>query len=297
MNKNKSVIIYCPICENRKDNKFWIKKNGYNIYACGNCDTKFIHPQPNTNELIKIYDKDYFNRGQKYKVGESNSKNNSYNHQHHTLQKRINTIMKIIPNGRILDIGCATGEFLRLARENGYEVCGVEISEFSANYARKYYNLNIVNSNLLSANLTSSYYDVVTMWDVIEHLPDPRQTICEINRILKPGGLVMFSTGDISSFYAKMLNRFWHLLTPPQHLFFFSKKSIKKLLSNNGFELEKIYYSGKYTSIEFILFKANETYGKIIKPLAYIASVFKLKKKHIYFNICDIMTCIAFKKI
>ena len=139
-------------------------------------------------------------------------------------------------------------------------------------------------------------FDIVTLWDVLEHLRDPVLDLEKVYRILKPKGFIIFSTGDISSFWAKLSGKKWQLMTPPQHLFFFSKKSVLKLIPKIGFEIAEIVYFGKNIPLYFLLFKAEETYGSIFNTFRNLLKKTKMDTKSVHINLRDILTCIA-KKI
>ena len=134
------------------------------------------------------------------------------------------------------------------------------------------------------------------MWDVIEHLKNPKQIIDEIHRILKPNGLIFFSTGDVSSKYARISGYYWHLLTPPQHLFYFSPKSVKSLFNNKQFLSKETVYEGKYVTLGFLFFKAEETFGKIISPFRYIINKLRIDNIFIKINLFDIFITVCQKK-
>ena len=174
------MFVQCYSCLSENINIKY-KKNGYNIYSCNSCSLEFVFPQPSESELEKIYTKSYFDRGDKYsKSNEVNIKNDN---------KKLSIIKKSRLKGKLLDIGCAKGDFLFLAKKNGFDVTGVEISK-SACQSAKSKNLNVYNSDLLSKKFDSNCFDVVTMWDVIEHLKNPLNLISESLRVCKPNGKI-----------------------------------------------------------------------------------------------------------
>lgn len=284
----------CPLCGYNGNVSFRILKNGYHIYRCDDCNLMFVHPQPSPDELLRIYDNSYFSRGNKYlRMDETESQSRNLDND----KQKINIIKKYKENGMLLDVGCAMGEFLYLARQEGFDVAGVEVSTLCTDYVKNKLGIDIHSGDLLSAHLPSNMYDVVTLWDVIEHLRNPVEIINELYRILRPGGILCFSTGDVESFYAHIMGRFWHLLTPPQHLFYFSAKSVRKMLDRYGFAVNEITHRGKYATCDFILFKARETFGAVVKSFQMIAGLFGFGSSRIYINIYDIMTCVAEKKV
>lgn len=284
----------CPICQYTSRVSFRFLKNGYNIYRCYDCNLMFVHPQPSLDEVLMIYDNSYFRRGNKYlRVNETESRSRNLDND----KQKINIIKKYKESGELLDVGCAMGDFLYLAMQEGFDVTGLEVSTFCTDYVKNKLGIKVHSSDLISAQLPSSTYDVVTLWDVIEHLRNPVETVNEIYRIMRPGGILCFSTGDVGSFYAQIMGRFWHLSTPPQHLFYFSSKNIRKMLNRCGFVVNQITHLGKYATCDFILFKVRETFGIVVSPFQMIARLFGFGSSRIYINIHDIMTCVAEKKV
>lgn len=282
----------CTLCDKRDNVTLRFQKNGYYIYGCKECELMFVSPQPAPDDLARIYDSGYFKRGKKYTGIENSAKPNP--NKDNDLRK-LSLVRKYKKEGSLLDVGCAMGGFLCAARDAGYDVSGVEISEFSAQYAKKNFGLNITTGTLISSDFSENSFDIITMWDVIEHLDELNPTLLQANRLLKPGGVIFMSTGDSGSFYARITGKFWHLLTPPQHLYYFTRKSLSKTLEQNGFNVEEITYPGKQASLGFIFFKAQEAFGPIISPFRKLIHILKLDTRQLYVNIYDIMTCVARK--
>lgn len=151
---------------------------------------------------------------------------------------------------RLLDIGSAKGTFLDVARKRGWEPIGVEPSESSSNYAKQAFGVPVFAGILEEAEFPSCYFDVVTMWDLIEHLKNPSGTIAEVFRILKPGGCLFVHTPNHDSLitcisgwlYRVSLSKFplERLLYPPVHLYFFTPKTLSQLLHKSGFNIGQV---------------------------------------------------------
>jgi SAM-dependent methyltransferase len=280
----------CPGCLGNCT-KLHVVKNAYPIHRCSNCELLFVHPQPSTEELGKLYSAAYFSRGNKYAAAlEPQHDPNWLNDQ-----AKVELIKRWCARGTLLDVGCALGGFLAVAQEHGFEVEGVEIAEYAAEQARTRLHIKVTNSDIYSAALAPESYDVITMWDVIEHLPDPNLALEKITRALRPKGYVAFSTGDVSSTWARLTGKRWPLLTPPQHLYFFSQRSMSDLLKRHNFSVKEIHYQGKWVTAAFILFKAQESFGSIIKPLSTAIRWSGLQDAKINMNLGDIMTVVAQK--
>ncbi|MFC1841412.1 methyltransferase domain-containing protein [Thermodesulfobacteriota bacterium] len=123
--KYSHLNIVCPICGHGDNIYYQIQKNAFYIYRCDSCYLLFVHPQPSNDELFRIYDHNYFMRGNKYlRNDETESNKQNLNND----KQKLNIIKKYMKNGHILDVGCAMGDFLNYARQEGFEVTGVEIS-------------------------------------------------------------------------------------------------------------------------------------------------------------------------
>lgn len=281
----------CPLClsENSAGPRF--EKNGYDIFRC-QCGLMFVHPQPAGDVLRSIYRADYFRRGDKYAFVK-NRRELDPNRQNDMM--KLSLVGQYKKPGRILDVGCALGGFLETARDGGWDVTGTEISEYAASHVRNELKIEVINKGLREAGLPEESFDAVTMWDVVEHLDDPFSVVKEVHRILKSDGLLVLSTGDAESFWARLTGAWWPLLTPPQHLFFFSEKCLRKLMTSNRFSVKDMQYQGKRVSVNFVLFKAMETLGMKGASATAISRALGLNKLMVNVNLYDIVTCVAKK--
>jgi len=135
----------------------------------------------------------------------------------------------------LLDVGCGEGFFLFSASEAGYITKGVELSEEAAAYARREFGLDIEAKPFEQLRFPEDYFDVVTLWQVLEHLPHPLAILKEVNKILKPGGLLAVSTPDIEGIPARLLGKRWWNIRKI-HINQFTTKTLKAILENAGFK-------------------------------------------------------------
>ena len=142
-----------------------------------------------------------------------------------------------IDHGRLLDIGCGFGFFLNAMKQNNWEVAGVEISKGGRQYARDHYDIDIYSKPLETLSLPDNYFDAVTLFYVIEHVADPITVLNEVNRILKPGGLVLIRWPHTTPIVKLLgpLSKHLDLYHTPYHLYDFSKQTIKQTLTLSGF--------------------------------------------------------------
>jgi SAM-dependent methyltransferase len=217
----------CDLC-NATDPVPLLVKDGYPVVRCHRCGLVYVGVAPARAMLEEFYGRDYF-EGEVFDgyTGEQDVRIRLG-------AARTRELARQEPGGRLLDVGCAAGFFLAPAAER-YDVAGVEISEYAAQFARDRFGLDVVTGELAEAAFPDASFDVVTLWDTIEHLVSPRETMREVSRITRPGGLVVVSTGNVESRLARRGLDRWSLLAPPGHLFFFSPDTLGRLLRDCGF--------------------------------------------------------------
>ena len=219
----------CPACGGT-DARTLFTRDGHAIAGCGGCGTAFVAQDPSTIDFQALY-------GEAYYTGGSDAVFADYVGQEaarraHARRKLwlLRTLPPRLPaRGRLLDVGCAAGFFLAEARAH-YEVQGVELSEWSSAYARERLQLPVFTGTLQQAALPAGHFDVVTLWDVIEHVPDPVPLLAEAARVLAPGGRLVLSTGDWGSAYARARGAHWHLS-------FFTRASLTRAAERAGLRL------------------------------------------------------------
>ncbi len=239
--------IVCPICRSEK-NKFFCEKNKYKLYECQDCNLAFVYPIP--KNLSDIYNKDYF----KDESGDSDFGYSDYDKDKEPMKENfisyIKKIEKLVEGRKIFDIGSATGYFLDLAKSRGWETFGSEISRYAADIGKSRGH-NIFCGQLPDIKIDNKF-DVITMWDVLEHLDNPHKYLYIANKILDEDGLLVINTINRKSIWARILGKRWHLLIPPEHLFYYSPKSLNILLKENGFKIEEMRSVGKNFSLSYI---------------------------------------------
>jgi len=205
-------------------------------------------------------------------------------------------LLSMLPTGgRLLEIGCACGFLLVAARERGFVVQGVEMSAWASSYARDTFALDVRTGTLEAAGLPGDLFDAVVLADVIEHLFDPRATLAEIRRVLKPGGRLLLLTPDVGSLTARLAGpRWWGLLD--DHYFYFSRATLGRLLAEEGFAVERVRALGRAFPIGHWVFKLAP-YSRMLERLASRAvRAVGAEQRQISINLGDQMACVARKK-
>jgi SAM-dependent methyltransferase len=153
--------------------------------------------------------------------------------------------------GRLLDVGCATGVLLELARLRGWEVSGVDISEYATGIAREFYSLDVFTGELAEAEYPDEHFDVVVMDDLIEHVADPAALVREGRRILKAGGLLTLNTPNRGGLWHLLMGRRWFHYRQSEHTYFYAPQVITEQLNRHGFEVLEIHSSSKIIDLNY----------------------------------------------
>ncbi|MFC1944497.1 class I SAM-dependent methyltransferase [Chloroflexota bacterium] len=240
----------CPICKS-DDVKVALKalsKYGgvWDIYECGLCTVQYIHPIPTAQDLEKHYEWLYAEKDEVSQL----LVNPQWKSKYWRRQYRIIKGLIGHNGGQILDMGCSGGHFLDNV-EVGWEKYGIELSQNARDVAASKGISTF--ANLEQANLADNSFDVVTMFAFIEHIPNPKDVCVELHRILKPGGLLVVMTANAKSLKARMAGKNWDLYHPPEHLCFFSGRSLDYLMKSIGFKKVKAFHAGAWqTKVSFI---------------------------------------------
>ncbi len=238
----------CPLCEARAIS-FWADRRGHDLYRCESCRLIFVFPMP--AHLEDVYTADYFTgaeQGHGYTDYEREKQAMSS-----TFEEYLRRIQMRLPApAKLLDVGAATGTFIELASKAGYAAEGVELSPYAAEAARKK-GLRVVTGRLEDGDYAPGSFDVITLFDVFEHVTDPKGILDSAKRLLRPGGILVVNTVDAESLYARMLGKYWHLIVPPEHLLYFSVSNFSSFVTRNGFTVRETAKIGKSFPFPYVL--------------------------------------------
>jgi len=222
------------------------------MVRCLDCGLLFLNPRPKQEEMKIYYPQNYEPYRRVVHAFKSNLGRILYRFK---LRSRVNLVLEQGSNGRLLDIGCAAGGFLwEMRNQGGWDVRGVEVDAASVDFARRKLGLDVYHGTMGESCFPDDYFDVVTMWDVIEHLYDPFETLIEIRRVLKPGGKLIISTPNADSWDAYFFGRYWIGLDFPRHLYVFSPGTLGRLLKRVDLQPERFFcFYGRYTTFALSL--------------------------------------------
>ena len=249
----------CPACGRPARQRFLYTKNGCDIFRCDACGL-------GRTETANFDPHAYYAEG--YFSGEQSDGYADYLGAEPVLRREfartVDFIRRHKGTGRLIEIGCAYGFFLDEARRAGFEVCGLELAETAAAHARGL-GLNVVDGMLDEATLKSfGSADIIVLLDVIEHLPDPHDALALCAEYLRPGGIILLTTGDFGSLTARATGAHWRLMTPPQHLWFFTRESMRHLAGSAGLRIEHFDHPWKNVPFSLIAFQIGRMLGRKI---------------------------------
>jgi SAM-dependent methyltransferase len=230
-------FVLCNLCgsDNREP---YCKVGDFRIVRCGQCGLLYTNPRRRENEIANIYSEEYFLSQNPSILGYDD-----YSTHADGLRQVFADHLDIIerfarPPASILDIGCAYGYFCELAAKRGWNTEGVEVSAHAAQRARELAKVPVHTGTLAEVALAPASFDVAAMWDVLEHSFDPSGELAAVNRILKPGGYLFLTLPDAGSFIARLLGPYWFgYKKAAEHNYFFSKRTLGRLLARAGFEM------------------------------------------------------------
>lgn len=196
-----------------------------------NRDMLITSPQPLPDELMKYYQSDQY-------ISHTDSNKGILNTVYqwvkaYMLSQKLNWLKDFKSEGRLLDIGAGTGEFLLAAKNRGWEVLGTEPSSQARELALKK-GITLKKEDFY---FNSNTFDVITMWHVLEHVSDLHNQVKELKRMLRPGGLLIIAVPNYRSYDAEVYSEYWAGYDVPRHLWHFSKQSIERIFGKNGFSL------------------------------------------------------------
>jgi 2-polyprenyl-3-methyl-5-hydroxy-6-metoxy-1,4-benzoquinol methylase len=189
-----------------------------------------------------------------------------------TFDRNIQALEAMVPNHngrRLLDVGAHVGVFVEVAQQRGWDAWGLEPSRWAVDVGRER-GLKMIQGGLRDAELDSSAYDAVTMWDVVEHLLDPQNELREAARVLKPGGVLLAHTINIDSTFAHVMGRYWPWLVE-MHTYFFNPCTLGAMVAKAGLQVESWQVQGRYLHLGYLLSRLSgwsESLGRVAEGAA-----------------------------
>jgi len=195
------------------------------LVRCRKCGLQYLTPRLRQDVIIQAYSEG----SDEVFVAQAKGREK-------TFARSFDVIDRFYPGkGTILDVGTAGGSFLSVAKRNGWKVLGCEPNRWMVKWCKENYGIDVHPGTLFDMKLPSESVDVVTLWDVLEHTPDPTRVLEECRRILKPGGIMVVNYPDIGAWVSRLMGRKWVFLLSV-HLYYFTPGTIRAILKKTGFE-------------------------------------------------------------
>ncbi len=265
----------------------------FRVVDCPSCGLAYLTPQMVAGDLADLYQSDYWESHKARDFGYTDYRGDVDLYVR-TFRRRMRLVDRFFARpGRLLDVGCAAGAFLHVAGEAGWQTQGVEVSAPIAEFARERFGLdNITVGTLDDVDAPEDGYDLITMWDVIEHLPDPQAALRKVWEMLAPSGRLILETQNVTAPFARLMGRRWQHFKQPEHLIHLNPDTAARLLGDCGFEVieNTSALGGKTISVDFLMERAS----RVSRALGVCMQVLRpLRRVSFYANVFDEMVIVA----
>ena len=264
----KKIAVRCGIC-GANDYKEKLRKNGYKVVTCNKCGHIYVNPRLDFSTLNELYNENKISPMPYYVENLAQDKK--------TFEQRLKLVEKYKKKGKLLDVGCAIGTFMNVAKERGWEVKGIDLNRSSVQKCKEA-GLDVMCSAFEKHSFEKGSFDAIIMNDFLEHVPDPKEVLKTANGLLKKGGVILIVTPKIDSFMGKISGKKWLHLKPDEHIHFYNKKNLGRILKDAGFSPIVMKDMGRVRSLKTIVEKAS-TYGKAITRILKVFLPDSISKK------------------
>jgi len=251
----RETVLACPACGTRTSHRFLYTKNRCDIFQCAACGLG--RAQAPAFDPAAYYTQGYFS-------GDHADGYADYLGAEPVLRREFARTVAFIRRyrgaGKLLEVGCAYGFFLQEAKRY-FTVRGIELADDAAAYCRRQ-GLAVETGSAETIGRTGDGpFEAIVLLDVIEHLPDPPAAMAALARALAPGGVILLTTGDFASLAARAFGSAWRLMTPPQHLWFFTPRSMERLAAGAGLEIASLDHPGKIVPLSLVAYHLGRMAG------------------------------------
>ncbi len=265
--------VTCNLCGMSDSETLFVTK-GYRLVRCAGCGLAYIANPPTVAELERLY-----SASASYHTDLCDPGSATFAQQDRIAQQHLKVVRRSASVGRLLDVGCSTGQFLDRATHAGFSASGMELNAASAEFAQAHYGAQVTRGTIHDA---AGPVDVLTMFDVIEHVPDPLGDLRRAFELIAPGGLIVLSTPNIDGLFPRMSLRlakaldYWPHPEPPYHLYQFSVATLGAMLTKARFETTDVRHQAIDLAYTFgqpaalLRMPKRLAYAGVFAPLAAI---------------------------
>jgi 2-polyprenyl-3-methyl-5-hydroxy-6-metoxy-1,4-benzoquinol methylase len=257
----------------------------HTVVQCRQCGLVYTNPRPAYEDLLDNYEAvedPLYIKEQEGRV---------LTFERHL--KPVEQITGAANNQPLLDVGCYTGVFVETAARHNWEAWGLEPSHWAVAQA-KARGLRVVQGTLRTADLPEDYFEVVSMWDVIEHLTDPCDSLSQAWRLLAPGGLIVVHTIDIESPFARLMGSRWPWLME-MHVYYPSRRTLRAMLERSGFQVLGCESQGRYLRLGYLMNRLSALMPAVGRPAEWLVHKLDLHGLPLSVNLGDLVTAYARK--
>ena len=282
----------CPMCGGtQRRSRF--QEPPFGVWLCTSCDLTYVSPRMADDDLLQeVYDATYWTsptphlRGYRDYLGDGEL-------IAETFRRRLRGLAQHLPQpGTVLDVGCAAGGFLQVMEKAGWQIQGLEPSETMHRVANERLGPERVRAGGMECLKEGELFDLITFWDVLEHLPQPPEALAQAASHLAPGGKILVLTQNVASPFARLLGRRWQHYKHLEHLAHFHRGTLKAAIEGAGFSIETMgpRHTGKLIRLDFLVERSAR-----ISPLLERAlrPLLRLGNPSFYCNPMDELVAVA----
>ncbi|MBK9384100.1 MAG: class I SAM-dependent methyltransferase [Planctomycetes bacterium] len=288
-------VARCLLCGS-EESELRFEEPPFRVVRCKSCALVWVTPRRDPSRLVEIYQTAYWHSDAAKDFGYTDYQRDASLYRR-TYLRRYSAIARHCKTpGEVLDVGCAAGFFLSVMKEKGWRTQGVEVSGYIAEFGRKNYGLDVIVGTLDEAApvLGDRRFDLITFWDVVEHLPDPIAVLRRAASFLRPGGKLLLETQNVRSLFARVLGQRWQHYKHHEHLYHFDPRTVRELCRQAGLRVieNRARLGGKYVSLGFV----RERAGRVHPLLSTLLFPLKLvERSPLYVNLFDEMIVVCEK--
>jgi 2-polyprenyl-3-methyl-5-hydroxy-6-metoxy-1,4-benzoquinol methylase len=243
--------VACPACGEDGSRPLY-DKSGFAVVRCLDCGVGYVNPRPDAAWLAAYYRREYFAPTGCLSSGVSHLRHGDMKAA--TAGLRLAAIEAHLHPGRLLDLGSGGGDFVLTATRAGWKAVGLELGASAAGQAVRQLGVRMVVGQLEQAPFFNHTFDVVTMFDVLEHVASPHACLAEARRLLAPHGLLVVDTPNLNGLMPRLMGVRHPWVRPPEHLTYFTPASLRRLLERSGFEVRALSSrTPKVLSLDYVL--------------------------------------------
>ena len=248
VNHDSDVAIPCRLCKDGTCITTLYRAAALTVKKCRRCGLVFLDDAADEASLVKLYGEDYFQTRARYFFGNrvADPEAGTDNDNLAEFDEGLRALRQLLPQrGRLLDVGCGVGIFARMAQDDNWQVTGIDVSTYASRYAREHFGLDVRQGTVQSVALDSASFDAVTMWDLVEHVPDPVGELVSVARVLKRGGYLLVNTPNEAGALKMLAGIGYHMslgafcypvnkLYHHYHLTYFTAATLSSALERSG---------------------------------------------------------------